>query len=196
MTRSTKFWISRLAALVAASCGSDPDDRPCNLADPVGSCRNGLVCEEAGGQPTCVAPVLLRGRVLDPAGASVAGARVTALDANDAPATATGLSGVDGSYELRLPSPRDAKGAPLARSIKLRASAAYHETFPGGLRRSLPMRSPPPRWSRASWSCATAPPSCCSTRWPAGRAWPPSPVGWKAPPLAAACWWWPRGPAP
>ncbi len=133
-----KLLLTTTSVLTAVACSSDPP-RSCSLADPVDSCSGGQVCEEVSGQPTCVAPVVVRGRVLDPGGAAVAGARVTALDANDAPATGTTISGNDGSYELRVPVPRDDKGTPTALAIKLRASAARFQTFPGGLRRSLPI---------------------------------------------------------
>jgi hypothetical protein len=122
-----------------SGCGDDEEQNSCSLAEPTTSCRNAQVCEEVGGQPACVAPVMVQGKVIDPAGRPIAGAIVTALDANDAPASGTATSGTDGSYELRIPTPRDANGAALSRQIKLRASAAGFETFPSGLRRSLPL---------------------------------------------------------
>src|SRR2546423_11975890 len=123
------------AAAASVGCGHDEDTKKtCTLSDPVQSCSSGQVCETAAGQPTCVAPVLVRGLVRTAAGAPIAGALVAALDANDAPATGTATSGPDGAYELRVPVDRDAGGAPLLRPIKLHAAAEGYETFPGGLR--------------------------------------------------------------
>jgi hypothetical protein len=116
------------------------DDGPksCDLARPVDSCQSNQVCEQVAGNPTCVTPVVLRGRVLDPQGRGVSGALVAALDANDAPASGTATSGTDGAYELRVPVQRNADGTPVLHKVRLRASAAGFETFPSGLRRSLP----------------------------------------------------------
>jgi hypothetical protein len=124
-----------------SGCGGSHDDqhRSCSLADPVESCDHGQVCEDVAGAPACVAPVVVRGRVTDPAGQPIAAAIVTALDGNDAPATGTATSGSDGRYELRVPVARGSDRAPLSRQIKLRASAAAFETFPSGLRLSLPI---------------------------------------------------------
>ncbi len=128
-------------AIVAATaaCGADDEKKACSVADPVKSCGNGQVCEEVAGQPTCATPVVVRGRVTDPGGKGIAGALVTALDGNDAPATGTATSDSEGRYELRVAVARGANGAPMTRQIKLRASAAGFETFPSGLRRSLPI---------------------------------------------------------
>jgi hypothetical protein len=132
--------LALLSAATAVGCGGESDEKKtCSLADPVKTCEGGRVCEEAGGQPVCVAALVVRGRVTDPAGMPIAGALVTALDGNDAPATGTATTGADGSYELRVPTTRDDKGTPLVRQVKLRAAAAGFETFPAGLRRSLPL---------------------------------------------------------
>ena len=119
-------------------CGGNDGPKSCDLAQPTASCESNQVCEEVAGQPTCVAPVVLRGRVLDPQGRGVGGALVAALDANDAPASGTAISAADGAYELRVPVKRTADGAPMLHKVRLRASAAGFETFPSGLRRSLP----------------------------------------------------------
>jgi hypothetical protein len=119
-------------------CGGDDAPKSCDLARPVDSCESKQVCEDVAGQPTCVAPVVLRGRVLDPQGRGVSGALVAALDANDAPASGTATSATDGAYELRIPVQRTAAGVPVVYKVRLRASAAGFETFPSGLRRSLP----------------------------------------------------------
>jgi hypothetical protein len=137
-----KRWVMSLLFVAPAGCGGGDDPKTCNLNEPVASCgdgKGGQVCEDVAGTPACVAPVVARGRVSNPAGAGIGGALVTALDGNEAPATGTAVSGSDGAYELRVPAPRAADGTPLVQSIKLRASAAGYETFPGGLRRSLPL---------------------------------------------------------
>jgi hypothetical protein len=123
-----------------AACSNDPATRTsCELANPEASCSGGAVCEEVGGAPACVAPVLIEGRVIDALGAPVSGALVTALDGNDAPATGTATSGGDGRYRLRVPVARTTAGALTVRAVRLRAAAAGFETFPTGLRRSLPI---------------------------------------------------------
>jgi hypothetical protein len=127
-----------LGGAAGGGCGGDEGSKSCDLARPVDSCSSNQVCEEVSGQPTCVAPVVLRGRVLDPQGRGVSGALVAALDANDAPASGTTASGVDGAYELRIPVKRNSDGTPVLAKVRLRASAAGYETFPSGLRRSLP----------------------------------------------------------
>lgn len=122
--------------LTLVGCGGG---EPCALHDPVGSCENGQVCEDVAGAPTCVEPVVVRGVVRDRAGAPIGGALVVALDANDAPASGTAKTDAAGKYELRVPTPRVAGGAPAMYAIKLRAAAAGFETFPFGIRRSLPI---------------------------------------------------------
>jgi hypothetical protein len=133
----------RLVTLVGGlliGCGEDEAaKKACNLAEPTNGCPAPQVCEDAAGQPICVAPVVIRGKVIDPSGKAIAGALVAGLDANDAPATGTATSAADGRYELRVPVARDAAGAPAIRQVRLRAAAAGFESFPSGLRRSLPL---------------------------------------------------------
>jgi hypothetical protein len=117
-------------------CG---DDAECTV-DDAESCDDGLVCENVGDEPTCVKPVFLKGRVLDAAGAGIANARVTAVDANDAPVTGTAISAADGTYELRVPiiSRTDKDTVPMMK-VKLRAAAQGYDPFPFSLRPSLPI---------------------------------------------------------
>jgi hypothetical protein len=138
MSRTKVFEVVTTLALLAG-CGEEKQGEGCNLSDPVNSCSGGMVCEELAGKPSCAPPLVVEGRVIDPAGAAINGAIVTALDANDSPTSGTAISGADGRYQLRVPAPRAAGGAPLTRAIKLRAAGAGFETFPSGLRRAIPI---------------------------------------------------------
>jgi hypothetical protein len=126
------------APLVTAGCGGDEE-----TCDPVAQtgCEDGHVCEEVqGGEPACFSPVVVKGDVFDLADdAAVSGARVVALDVNRSPVSSVAVSGDDGSYELAIPTTRDADGNLVAANITLRADAAGFQTFPSGLRRSLPI---------------------------------------------------------
>jgi hypothetical protein len=77
-------------------------------------------------------PVLVGGHVYSTSGAPVPGARVTALDVNDAPISGTVVTDADGSYRLDASAARN-------QSIKLRAAASGFAPFPSGIRRSLPV---------------------------------------------------------
>src|SRR5262249_44740567 len=91
------------------------------------------------GKPACAAPLVVRGHVNDPSPAPIAGAIVSALDANDAPVSGSTHSDAMGAYELRVPVERASGGAPMQQKIASRAAAAGFETVPSGLRRSLPI---------------------------------------------------------
>lgn len=123
-----------------AACGGDDNDGPC---DPVAQsgCSGGLACEYVeGGEPTCYAPVVVRGSVFDLSdSAAVAGAHVVALDVNGAPVSSVAISKTDGSYDLAIPSTRSADGTPAALELTLRADASGFQTFPSGLRQALPI---------------------------------------------------------
>jgi hypothetical protein len=125
--------------LLSAGCGEDNQNQSCSLADPTHGCSNGQVCEEVAGKPACAAPLVVEGKVSDPAGQPIAGAVVTAVDGNDAPTAGTALSAADGRYQLRVPVARAEGGAPVQRQIKLRAAGAGFEAFPSGLQRALPL---------------------------------------------------------
>ena len=77
-------------------------------------------------------PVVIRGHVVSFSGTPVAGARVTALNVNDSPVTDTVISDSEGFYEL------DATAA-RGQSVKLKAAASGFESFPSGIRRSIPI---------------------------------------------------------
>jgi hypothetical protein len=120
-------------------CGESAQNQSCSLADPTHGCGDNQVCEEVGGKPACAAPLVVEGRVSDPAGQPIPGAVITAVDGNDAPTAGTAISAADGSYQLRVPVARAEGGQPVSRQIKLRAAAADFEAFPSGLQRALPL---------------------------------------------------------
>jgi hypothetical protein len=93
-----------------------------------------------GTAPACVAPVLVAGTVIDPTGpTSVAGARVVAVDSSRSPLSTVATSTALGSWEVAVRAARDASGKPVSSSITLRADAQGFQTFPGGIRPSLPI---------------------------------------------------------
>jgi len=125
---------------LAAAVGCGGDDGPCDPAANSG-CDDGLVCEEVeGGDPACFAPVLVRGDVIDLGDQSaIGGANVVAVDVDRAAVSNVGTSNDEGRYEIRIPSTRNADGAPAAIELTLRADATGYESFPGGLRQPLPI---------------------------------------------------------
>ncbi len=129
-----------LGALAAAAAACSDKKSTCNPGDP-GACDGGQVCEVvSGGDPACFAPLVVKGQVTDLAsGAAVAGARVVALDANRAPASAVATSDAGGNYTLSVPATRDSNGTPAAGGITLRADAQNYQSFPGGIRAALPI---------------------------------------------------------
>lgn len=130
-----------LTTIIAAlsACGSDN-----SICDPVeqSGCDGDQVCEVVQGSedPACFDPVVARGSVFDlDTGEPVEGARVVALDINNAPVSAVSITDANGEYELGIPSVRDADGTPMALELTLRADASGYQTFPGGLRQALPV---------------------------------------------------------
>jgi hypothetical protein len=89
-----------------------------------------------GGDPKCVAAVVVVGRVFDlETNAGVGGARIVAIDANGAAVSFVATSASDGSYTLPIPTTRDSAGAPAESfKITLRADAGGYVTFPAGIR--------------------------------------------------------------
>src|SRR5262245_2503633 len=128
--------IHTLLCLLALGCG---EDKKCDLVVPTKDCKDGQVCETVGGTPTCTAPLLIRGKVTNQSAAAIANALVSAVDANDAPASGADTTDAMGAYEIRVPVARAADGKPMQMQVKLRGSAAGYETFPSGIRRSLPI---------------------------------------------------------
>ncbi len=127
-----------LFATTAAACSSHKSSG-CNPADP-GACSGGAVCEPvASGGTGCFAPLALKGQVTDLAnGAGLDGARVVALDANRAPASAVATTSGGGNYTLSVPATRASNGAPTG-NVTLRADAKDYQSFPGGVRSALPI---------------------------------------------------------
>jgi hypothetical protein len=131
---------TRLAALLAmmvSACGDDPCDPIANTG-----CEEKQACERVqGGEPTCVAAVMVVGRVFDlDTNSGIAGARIIAVDANGAAASFVATSGSDGSYSLPIPTARTSGGAPAETfKLTLRADAGGYVAFPSGIRPALPL---------------------------------------------------------
>lgn len=123
-----------LSTLVAA-CGDDTCDPVANTG-----CDDNQACERTqDGEPTCVAAVVVVGRVFDlDSNAAIAGARIVALDANGAAMSFVATSEADGSYTLPIPMTRTSAGVPAEDvKITLRADASGYLTFPEGIRPAL-----------------------------------------------------------
>jgi hypothetical protein len=63
---------------------------------------------------------------------------------NRSPVSSVAVSSSTGSYELAVPSKRDAEGKPVALDLTLRADAAGYQTFPSGIRQALPISTANP----------------------------------------------------
>lgn len=125
-----------LSTLIAA-CGGDDD-----TCDPVANsgCDDNQACELVqDGAPTCVAAVMVVGRVFDlDTKAAIGGARVVAVDGNGAAMSFSAMSEADGTYSLQIPITRTGAGAPAESfKITLRADASGYLTFPEGIRPAL-----------------------------------------------------------
>jgi hypothetical protein len=127
-------------AAAVAGCGGGDDGGPCTPGSAAG-CAEGLVCEPVrGGEPTCVAPLEVRGRVLDAATrAGIGGALVSALDADGAARSSVAATAADGTYRLPISVERNPDGSPAAESVTLRAGAQGYQTFPTAPRTALPI---------------------------------------------------------
>jgi hypothetical protein len=71
--------------------------------------------------------------------ASIEGARVVALDANGAAASAVAVTDAEGLYSLRIPTERTSDGSIADPSRTLRADAQDYQSFPGGIRPAMPV---------------------------------------------------------
>ncbi len=128
-----------VAGFAFASCGDDEAKDGCDPLAP--DCNGGEACEiMADGSYHCVAPLLLRGQVVDFSDDSpVADARIQAVDANGSVLGATAISDSQGFYALQVPSMRNEEGQPVDAGFSLRAAAEDYDPFPSGVRVSLPI---------------------------------------------------------
>jgi len=139
-------WLLCVSAMVAMGCGDDDENKDqgqpktCDRVAQTG-CEAGQVCEEvSGAEPGCFAPVSVKGKVFDTTNAAgVEGAHVVARDANEAAVSSIAVTAKDGTYELRVPTPRDKDGKPLSTKYTLRADAQGYLTFPKAPRVALPV---------------------------------------------------------
>lgn len=127
-----------LVSIVLVGCGA----KECVLSDPA-SCPTDFACESVSGRekPLCFKPITLKGKVFDLSNAAaIKGAQVLATDENGAPAGLSTTTGDDGTYSLRIPSPRtDDKGTIAGRKVMLQSQAKNFVPFPSGARISLPI---------------------------------------------------------
>ena len=139
--------LRRLLALTLVSssliaCGDDEEEGP-PPCDPVADtgCADGLTCEvKAGGGSICAEPVVIAGSVFElTVDAPVENARVVALDVNGAPVSTVAITDPEGLFELPVPHTRNEDGTPVGRRLTLRADALRFQSFPSGIRQSLPL---------------------------------------------------------
>ncbi len=130
-----RLHLASVLVLLATGCGGDDS---CDPAANSG-CDDNQACELVQDKPTCVAAVVVVGRVFDlDTTAAIGGARIVALDANGAAVSFVATSGSDGSYTLPIPMARTSAGAPAEDfKITLRADASGYLTFPAGIRPAL-----------------------------------------------------------
>lgn len=126
--------------------GDDAEDKPASCDfDAQTGCKDGKVCEMVAGDSAttgCFAPVVVEGKVVraDDPTKGIEGARVVGRDENGATVSfRIAVSGADGAYSLRVPTPRQADGTPAVPSLLLRADADGFATFPSGLRVAVPV---------------------------------------------------------
>lgn len=105
------------------------------------SCGGGQVCEAIeGGDPKCLDPILVKGKVVNAADLKgIDAARVAGRDESGAVLGKVAVSAADGAYELPLSARRNKDGAPLATLVTLRADAKGYVTYPGGVRPAIPI---------------------------------------------------------
>ncbi|HWP05427.1 MAG TPA: carboxypeptidase-like regulatory domain-containing protein, partial [Polyangiaceae bacterium] len=141
-----------LGLLGSVGCGGE-DEKPAppppkagtvgSNCDPAkdNSCNDGLACEEAAdGGHRCATELYLQGIVKDSAtGDPIEGARVMAVNDEGFPVTDVATTDAKGAYELAVPAPRDADGAPAGAKFTLRAAAQDYQAFPNGPRVALPI---------------------------------------------------------
>jgi hypothetical protein len=124
----------------------------CDPLEPF--CADALSCAELeDGTFACHAPLLLRGHVTDAATmAGIADAHVIGINEEYVAVTDVAVSAApDGAYTLEVPAVRDMEGKPLPANFMLRASAQDYQSFPGGLRTSLPISTSDAVEGEAGW---------------------------------------------
>ena len=128
-------------AFAPMGCGDDDNQGECDLNSP--DCAEDLVCEVVlGGKPHCVAPLVIRGIVLDATDDEpIRGALVQAVDPNGAAVGTSDETGSDGRFTLTVPASRDNDGNPATESYTLRTQAAGYQPFPTAIRPALPLDS-------------------------------------------------------
>jgi hypothetical protein len=137
-------------------CGT----REGGACDPVApACAGNMSCAEIeGGTHACYPPVLIHGNVFNAVtNGAVQGAHVIALDDRATALTDVAETNAEGNYELDVPVARTADGSPIGTVIvTLRSSARDYQTFPGGLRTALPIRSSEAQASDVGWVIQSA----------------------------------------
>ncbi len=129
---------------LGSGCGSKSAGAACTGFGPEADklCVETEVCEAVQGAGSkCFPPVLIQGNVFDlTSAATIADARIIAIDPNGAAASSVAISAVDGTYSLRIPSTRNSDGSVIAKDYTLRADASGYQSFPGGIRPALPIK--------------------------------------------------------
>jgi len=119
--------------------GNVNDNSSCDPAES--ACEDGLVCETVrDGEPRCVAPVTIRGHVVDIIDDTpIAGALVQAVDVNGAAVGTSAETDDEGAFTLSVPAVRDAEDVPVEGAFTLRVQAAAYQEFPTAIRPALPL---------------------------------------------------------
>lgn len=137
-------------------CGTG-EGGECDPAAP--TCAGNLTCAElAAGGAACYPPVLATGMVFDSeSAAAIEAAQVLALDDQATTITDIAMTDAAGNYSLDVPVPRNEDGSPVIDMIfTLRASARDYQTFPGGIRTSLPISTSEAVAGDGGWTIQTA----------------------------------------
>jgi len=147
------LFIGTLTLLGATSCGGRPGeaDLVCDFPDP--QCPDGLVCSiMVEGDPFCVAPLTIRGTVLDATtDEPIPGALVQAVDVNGAAVGTSAETDDNGTYTLIVPAVRDIDGMPIEGTYTLRAQAASYQGFPSAIRPALPLDATTADLDEGTW---------------------------------------------
>jgi len=138
------------------ACGT-PEGAACDPNSTV--CAGNMTCaEHEGGETMCRLPVNIKGMVFDAqTAAGIKAAQIVALDDRSTAITDVAESDAAGNYTLDVPVPRLADGTPIdSYIVTLRASARDYQTFPGGIRTALPIRSSDVQQESTEWLIKSA----------------------------------------